>query len=105
MGSDAAPAISNHVLDIILGRSSTKKFADTPVTREQLDVLLSAAVRAPDHGLLAPWRFTVVEGGSRAVLGNAMAAGLREKSPDADSETLEREASKAWRSPTLTTGL
>jgi nitroreductase len=101
MGSDATPAISNHVLDIILGRSSTKKFADTPVTREQLDVLLSAAVRAPDHGLLAPWRFTVVEGGSRAVLGNAMAAGLREKSPDADSETLEREAAKAWRSPTL----
>ena len=77
MGSDTTQAMPNQVLDIILGRSSTKKFSDTPVTREQLEVLLTAAVRAPDHGLLAPWRFTVIEGGGRAVLGNAMAAVLR----------------------------
>jgi len=101
MGSDTTQATSNHALNTILGRSSTKKFADTPVTREQLEVLLTAAVRAPDHGLIAPWRFTVIEGESRALLANAMAAALREKAPDADSETLEREASKAWRSPTL----
>jgi nitroreductase len=85
----------------ILGRSSTKKFSDAPVTREQLELLLTAAVRAPDHGLLAPWRFTVLEGERRGILGSAMAAALREKSPEADREALDREASKAMRSPTL----
>jgi nitroreductase len=91
----------NPTIDKILNRSSTKKFADTPVSREQLELVLTAAVRAPDHGLLAPWRFTVLEGERRALLGNAMAAALREKSPDADREALDREASKAMRSPTL----
>jgi len=91
----------NSAIEVILGRSSTKKFADTAVTREQLELLLTAAVRAPDHGLIAPWRFTILEGDSRKILGNAMASALREKSPDADSEMLEREATKAMRSPTL----
>lgn len=88
-------------IEKILGRSSTKKFSDAPVTREQLELLLTAAARAPDHGLLGPWRFKVLEGERRTLLGSAMAAALRERSPDADREALDREASKAMRSPTL----
>jgi nitroreductase len=98
-GSTAGAAVS--AVDLINGRSSTKKFAVTVLAREQVEVLLRAAARAPDHGQLAPWRFTVLQGASRAILGEAMAAALREKTPDADAETAEREASKAWRSPTL----
>ena len=101
MSSGTTKAELNPTIEKILNRSSTKKFADTPVSREQLELLLTAAVRAPDHGLLAPWRFTVVEGERRALLGKAMAAALREKSPDADDEALDRESSKAMRSPTL----
>jgi nitroreductase len=101
MSSGSSQSGLHPAIEKILGRSSTKKFADTPVTRAQLELLLTAAVRAPDHGLLAPWRFTVLEGDSRTLLGDAMAAALREKSPDADRELLDREASKAMRSPTL----
>ena len=32
---------------------------------EQLDMLLRAAIRAPDHGLLRPWRFIVLQGRQR----------------------------------------
>ncbi|MFM7395732.1 MAG: nitroreductase [Gammaproteobacteria bacterium] len=101
MGSGTTADRTNSAIEVILGRSSTKKFADTAVTQEQLEILLTAAVRAPDHGLIAPWRFTILEGERRVLLGNAMAAALREKSPDADFDMLEREASKALRSPTL----
>ena len=101
MSSETAQTAVHSLVDLIKSRSSTKKFADTLVARESLEVLLSAAVRAPDHGQLAPWRFTILEGASRGILGDAMAAALREKTPDADAETLQREASKAWRSPTL----
>lgn len=94
-------AEANRVIQTIMGRSSTKKFADTLVTPEQIEVLLAAAVRAPDHGLIAPWRFTILQGDHRKVLGAAMAAALRQKSPDADQEALDREASKSMRSPTL----
>ncbi len=33
---------------------------------EQLDRILAAATRVPDHGKLAPWRFVVVPDGKRA---------------------------------------
>lgn len=94
-------ATHNPVIEAILARSSTKKFADTPVSAGQLQLLLSAAVRAPDHGQLAPWRFTVLEGESRGILGRAMSAALKSKMPEADAEALEREAAKALRSPLL----
>lgn len=93
--------IKNPVIDAVLSRSSTKKFADTPVSEEQLQVLLSAAVRAPDHGQLAPWRFTILEGVSREILGRAMSAAAQAKMSEVDAEAVAREASKALRSPLL----
>lgn len=89
------------MLNLILSRSSTKKFADTPVARDVVEQLLAAAARAPDHGVLAPWRFTVLAGESRKILSEAMKAALQERSPSVDAETLAREGSKALRSPVL----
>lgn len=101
MTSDMQVTTNNPVIDTILSRSSTKRFAETPVSEEQVQALLSAAVRAPDHGQLAPWRFTILEGASREILGRAMSAALQTKMPEADAETVTREASKALRSPLL----
>lgn len=92
---------SNTVLEAIVSRSSTKKFSDAAITAAQIELLLNAAARAPDHGLLAPWRFTVLEGAAREILGRAMAAAVQAKTPDVDAEALDREASKAMRSPVL----
>lgn len=88
-------------LELIASRSSTKKFSDLAVSATQVDALLTAAVRAPDHGQLGPWRFTILEGSSRELLGRAMAGALKEKSPEADDEAVSREFSKALRSPVL----
>lgn len=99
-GSSASTAPGS-VFEAIVSRSSTKKFADIPLARHQIETLLIAAARAPDHGLLAPWRFTILEGSSRGVLGDAMSTALLEKMPDADAEAQQREASKAFRSPVL----
>jgi nitroreductase len=94
-------SLSNSVIETIVSRSSTKKFSDEAVSRDDIEAMLTAAVRAPDHGMLAPWRFIVLQGESRAILGSAMSAALRSRMPEADAETLDREASKAWRSPVL----
>lgn len=92
---------SDGIQRAISTRSSAKKFSETVPDRSQIEALLAAASRAPDHGLLAPWRFAVLQGESRAVLGDAMRAALLEKVPDADPEIQERERSKAFRSPVL----
>ena len=42
------------VLDAILNRSSATKLVEPAPDRAQLETLLRAAARAPDHGRLAP---------------------------------------------------
>jgi nitroreductase len=54
----------------------------------QLDTILRAAVRVPDHGKLNPWRFILFEGEARAAFGKAMRARWRELHPAHGEETL-----------------
>jgi nitroreductase len=61
--------------DLLLHRRSVPAFmlrAPGP-DAAQLDTLLTAASRVPDHGKLTPWRFIVVEGEYRAELAGRMA--------------------------------
>ena len=50
-------------LDFLLNRRSRPaKTLVAPVpSRDELQVLLTAAARTPDHGKLEPWRFIVIE--------------------------------------------
>jgi nitroreductase len=51
-----------------------------------LETLLRLAVRVPDHGKLAPWRFVIFEGEAKARAGAALAEVARSR-PDAPKAT------------------
>ena len=57
------PRPSPEVLEFLLTRRSRPMVTlSEPVpTREQLDPILAAAARSPDHGALVPWRFIILE--------------------------------------------
>lgn len=57
------PERRQEVLDFLLTRRSrpAKTLGATPIPRTELEMLLTAAARTPDHGKLAPWRFVVME--------------------------------------------
>lgn len=82
-------------------RASAMKLSAPGPTPEQMQRLLSAGVRAPDHGRLSPWRFRILDGEDRFVLGDAMVAAMRRKRPDATDGDLERERGKVARAPTI----
>jgi nitroreductase len=88
-------------LELLMSRTSAVRLTDPAPTPETLKVILEAAVRAPDHGRLCPWRMVVIEGEARKTLAGAMVAALREKNPDSSSELLEREGAKALRAPLI----
>jgi len=56
----------------------------------QTDLILKAAMRAPDHGNLKPVRFILVRGESRARLGDLFAEATKRRDPDAEAGLLER---------------
>ncbi|MDD0823920.1 nitroreductase family protein [Mannheimia sp. AT1] len=48
-------------LDLLLHRRSSKKLGDKAPNPEQLEQILKAGLRAPDHGRLKPYHFVVIE--------------------------------------------
>lgn len=64
-----------------------------------LDTLLAAAMRVPDHGKLAPWRFAVVE--NRERLADAIVRLYRTERPDAGRLELQALRDFAHQAPCL----
>ncbi len=67
------------VLDFLLTRRSrpAKTLGDRAPDRAELQTLLTAASRTPDHGKLVPWRFVVLaDGGRRRALAELAARRL-----------------------------
>lgn len=55
---------------------------DGDVDRAEIETILAAAVRAPNHHLTQPWRFVVLAGEARSELAAAWAAGLERAGKD-----------------------
>jgi nitroreductase len=83
------------VSDVIAQRRSIKKFQDTPVTREDIEALLDAAVLAPNHHLTQPWRFYVLGRESRRRYGLALGERKARKLTDPDAANAVREKTAA----------
>jgi len=64
-----------------------------------LDLAVAAALRAPDHGGVKPWRFVFIAGAARLALGEALAASLARREPATPPERLELERAKPLRAP------
>lgn len=52
--------MNNETLRLIASRRSHRAYRDTPLTQEQIDALLKAAVESPSAVNRQPWHFTVV---------------------------------------------
>ena len=68
---------------------------------EELRDFLEAAVSAPDHGAVRPWRFIVVRGGARDALGELFTEALLKRKPDADEATIEKDRERMRQVPLL----
>jgi nitroreductase len=69
-----APSLDpDAVLDLIRSRRSIGKMTDDVPDRALIEQLLEAAIWAPNHHLTQPWRFFVLSGEGRSILGRASA--------------------------------
>lgn len=82
-------------------RSSAARLAEPGPSRADLQRLLHAGGRAPDHGRLQPWRFIVIGDEQRDAFGRAAAAAKRARVPAMTEEQLASERQKIARSPTI----
>ncbi len=82
-------------------QTSPKRLSAPGPTEQQARALFDAAAQAPDHGLIRPWRFVQVSEQGRSRLGEAFAAALVERDPQADQVQVREARDKADRAPFL----
>lgn len=71
----------------------------------QLRQMLEIALRTPDHGKLAPWRFIIVPEDKRETLAELLQSAYRAEKPDAGRLELEAMHQFAHQAPTLVVAL
>lgn len=88
-------------LDPLLSRRSVGPLQEPAPEGADLDLILDAGLRAPDHGRLRPWRFVVIRGDARLAFAERLAEAAKERDP-ANAEALA-ERYRAWvrRTPML----
>lgn len=86
-------------IEALLTRKSATKLVEPAPPPEAIETALRAAVRAPDHGKLRPWRFILVSGEGRHRLGRIMAECLRARAPDVPEVMVQKERQKPLRAP------
>jgi len=68
---------------------------------QQLDALLRAAVRVPDHGMLVPFRLVLVRGDARRRLAEAIADIHQRKVPDIAPSLLQKDRDRFTHAPLI----
>ena len=89
------------LFDAIHNRQSQGKVKQDALPREMIEKLLSAAVQAPNHYKVRPWRFVVLTGKGRGKLGDVMAASQQDQHPDFPQEAFDKTRGLPLRAPVV----
>jgi nitroreductase len=98
-----AMPIDIKLIDYLKTRRSTPvlQLSEPGPSRQELEDILTLAVRVPDHGKLAPWRFIVISGQERNRLGDAALARALEKTPELSDDMQKLERERFLRAPVI----
>lgn len=89
------------LFEAIHGRQTIKKMKPDLVSRELIEKILNAAVQAPNHHKVRPWRFVVLTGDGLKKLGDVFAASFLERNPATPSEGLDKPRGLPLRAPVI----
>ena len=97
MSEDIAPPI----LKTLLTRRSVsaKELREPGPSRAELDLILQAGARVPDHGKTVPFYFIIFEGTAREQAGEIFKVAYLKNNPDKKDSKAEEEKSRFLRAP------
>lgn len=93
--------MTSQVIDFLLNRKSVpiSAIGEPAPTDADIETILQAAVRVPDHGRLTPWRFIVYRGDVRDEIGEKLAALAEKREGPLPDQRLEQERKRLSRAP------
>jgi nitroreductase len=86
-------------LELLVNRRSASRLAEPAPAGEQLENILRAALRAPDHGTLQPWHFFIIEGEGRERFSALLEKGAMRA--EQDEKAIEKARNAPFRAPMI----
>ncbi|MEL0192694.1 MAG: nitroreductase family protein [Halieaceae bacterium] len=93
------------MLQALQNRNSHPRLTEPAPTAAELEQILLAGLRAPDHGRLRPWEFVAVSGERRHSLGEIFERSLLMTKPEASAAEQEKARHAPLRAPLIVAGL
>ncbi|QGZ65355.1 nitroreductase family protein [Paraburkholderia acidisoli] len=87
--------------DTLLSRQSHWPLIEPAPGDAELDLIFDAALRAPDHGRLRPWRFALIRGEARAELGEVLVDIAAAREPGTPRSAHEHRRQRALAAPVI----
>jgi len=88
-------------LDQLLSRRSVGPLQEPAPDGADLDLILDAGLRAPDHGRLRPWRFVIIRDEARLAFGEKLGEAAAVRDPVNAATLAERYRAWVRRTPML----
>jgi nitroreductase len=88
-----------NAMELLSSRRSVGKLKEPAPDAGVIDRVVRAALRAPDHGALRPWKVLLFRGEARGKLGNLFVDSLLRRSPAASDGEIDKERNKVLRAP------
>jgi nitroreductase len=88
-------------IELLHNRVSSPMLQEPGPTAGQLDIIFRAALRAPDHGAIRPWRFLTVSGENRARLGELYLKAALADDPELNDAKRNKILAMPQRAPLL----
>ncbi|WP_336222022.1 NAD(P)H nitroreductase [Citrobacter amalonaticus] len=88
-------------LELLVNRRSASRLAEPAPAGEQLQNILRAGMRAPDHNTLQPWHFFVIEGNGRDRFSAVLEKGAI--AAQSDEKGIEKARTAPFRAPLIIT--
>ncbi|MGC4090227.1 MAG: nitroreductase [Polyangiaceae bacterium] len=86
-------------MELLATCRSVSKLKEPAPDDAVLDRVVRAALRAPDHGALRPWKVLLVRGDARAKLGALLVDSLLRRNASASQAEIDKERNKVLRAP------
>src|SRR5262245_34825933 len=95
--------MTNPIIDHLLTRRSVSanSLCEPGPSQQEIEQILTAATRVPDHKKLVPWRFLLFRGDARAAFGEVLAETCKREETDPSKFRLETEANRFMRAPLI----
>lgn len=95
------PDASSAALHLLLDRQSAGALVEPAPAGADLDRILDAGLRAPDHGRLRPWRFVIIRDDAKPAWAARVAECIQQRDPENAPVLIEKYRGWVQRTPLI----